>query len=772
MSKYVVLVESPSKAKTIKKYLGKDYIVEATVGHIKDLPKSSLGVDIENGFKPKIVSIKGKSDILKKIKSLAKVSKKIFIATDPDREGEAIAQDIYETIKNGEKEIYRVLFHEITEKGVKEGMQNPRKIDYNLVASQRARRVMDRIIGYKVSPLLWNTLHLIESSGDSALSAGRVQSVALRLICEREEEIKNFVPLEYWSIIGIFENDEGYKFKSKLNSYQEKTYKLPDKSLATDEEKSEFFSKYFYIPDEKTANELLEKCKIESFSISRIERKVVNRNPAAPFTTSTLQQEASKKLFYRPRQTMQYAQKLYEGVELGKDEIVGLITYMRTDSVRVSNDAIEDARDFILKNFGKEYLPESPKIYQSKKQNVQDAHEAIRPTNLKYTPEYVKKYLPRELYKLYELIWNRFIASQMKPAQFEQVSLDISGGEFVFRSTGSTLLFKGFLAVYDENGEEQSSSDEDINENENRIPSGLKEGQRLNLTELFKNQHFTKPPARYTESSLVKELDNLGIGRPSTYASIISTLYDREYVIQEDRKLIPTELGIKVNHLLINHFDHIFNVNFTAQMEEELDEIAEGINKYETVLSDFYVPFKNTLDEVEKKIEKPKCELCGADMEIKMGRYGRFLACTNYPQCKNVKSLKDFSQKVNDENEKQLLDELCPKCGSQLVYRNSRFGKFIGCSKYPDCDYTKSITLGISCPKCKSGELTPRFTKKRKIFYGCSRYPDCDYVSWNKPTGEICPNCKKDLLVITKSGKKEKLKCNSCNYVREIENEN
>jgi len=771
MSKYIVLVESPSKAKTIKKYLGKDYIVEATVGHIKDLPKSSLGVDIENGFKPKIVSIKGKSDILKKIKSLAKSSEKIFIATDPDREGEAIAQDIYESIKNGEKEIYRVLFHEITEKGVKEGMQNPRKIDYNLVASQRARRVMDRIIGYKVSPLLWNTLHLIESSGDSALSAGRVQSVALRLICEREEEIKNFVPLEYWSIIGIFENEEGNKFKSKLNSYQGKTYKIPDKKLETDEEKNEFFSKYFYIPDEKTANELLEKCKQESFSISRIERKVVNRNPAAPFTTSTLQQEASKKLFYRPRQTMQYAQKLYEGVELGKDEIVGLITYMRTDSVRVSNDAIEAARDFILKNYGKEFLPDSPKMYQSKKQNVQDAHEAIRPTNLKYTPDYVKKYLPKELYKLYELIWNRFIASQMKPAQFEQVSLDVSGGDFVFRSTGSTLLFKGFLAVYDENGEEQSS-DEDINENENRIPPGLKEGQMLNLTELTKNQHFTKPPARYTESSLVKELDNLGIGRPSTYASIISTLYDREYVVQEDRKLIPTELGIKVNQLLVNYFDHIFNVNFTAQMEEELDEIAEGINKYETVLSDFYIPFKNILDEVEKKIEKPKCELCGADMEIKMGRYGRFLACTNYPQCKNVKSLKEFSQKDNDENGKQLLDELCPKCGSQLVYRNSRFGKFIGCSKYPDCDYTKPITLGINCPKCKTGELTPRFTKKRRIFYGCSRYPECDYVTWNKPTAEICPNCQKDLLVIIKSGKKEKLKCNSCNYVREIEKEN
>ncbi len=770
MAKYIVLVESPSKAKTIKKYLGKDYIVEATIGHIKDLPKSSLGVDIENGFKPKIVSIKGKSDILKKIKSLAKNSEKIFIATDPDREGEAIAQDIYDAIKNGDKEVYRVLFHEITEKGVREGMQNPRKIDYNLVASQRARRVMDRIIGYKISPLLWNTLHLIESSGDSALSAGRVQSVALRLICEREEEIKNFVPIEYWSIVGIFQNPEGAKFNSKLFSYQGKPYKIPDSKFENENEKSEFLSRYFYIPDEQTANEILEKCKKESFQITRIEKKNVYRNPAAPFTTSTLQQEASKKLSYRPRQTMQYAQKLYEGVELGKDEIIGLITYMRTDSVRVSNEAIQEARQYILENYGKDYLPEFPRSYQSKKQNVQDAHEAIRPTNLKYTPEYVKKYLPKELYKLYELIWNRFIASQMKSAQFEQVSLDVSGGDFIFRSTGSTLLFKGFLAIYDENGEEQSQ-DEDISENENKIPQGLEEGQKLDLIELIKNQHFTRPPARYTESSLVKELDNLGIGRPSTYASIISTLYDREYVIQEDRKLVPTDLGKKVNDLLVTNFNHIFNVNFTAQMEEELDEIADGQNKYEKVLTDFYVPFKNVLDEVEKKIEKPKCDLCGADMEIKMGRYGRFLACTNYPKCKGVKSLKNFSQKETEENSSELLDEKCPKCGSQLIYRNSKFGKFIGCSKYPDCDYTRPITLGIKCPKCKEGEIVPRFTKKRRIFYGCTNYPKCDYVLWNKPIGEICPNCKNDLLIQIKSGKKVKIKCNSCGYVKEIENE-
>lgn len=769
MAKYLVLVESPSKAKTIKKYLGKDYIVEATVGHIKDLPKSSFGVDIENGFKPKIIGIKGKSDILKKIKTISKTAEKIFIATDPDREGEAIAWDIYESITNGDKKIYRVLFHEITQKGIKEGMQSPREIDKNLVASQRARRVMDRIIGYKVSPILWNNLHLIESSADNALSAGRVQSVALRLICEREEEIKNFIPIEYWSIIGKFENESHSTFYAKLFSYQGRNYKVPESPFKNDDEKNEFLKKYFYISTEESANELIEKCKNENFTIKRIEKKVVNRNPAAPFTTSTLQQEASKKLFFRPRQTMQYAQRLYEGVELGKDEIVGLITYMRTDSTRVSNEAIEAAREFIISKYGKEYLSETPRQYQSKKQNVQDAHEAIRPTNLKYTPEYVQPYLPKELFKLYELIWTRFVATQMKSAQYEQVSIDITGGDFVFRVTGSTQIFKGYLAVYDES-DNDTHTDEDVEEKENKIPSGLEENQKLNLLETHKHQHFTKPPARYTESSLVKELDNLGIGRPSTYASIISTLYDREYVIQEERKLVPTDLGIKVNELLVKNFDNIFNINFTAQMEEELDDIAEGINKYENVLNDFYIPFKNVLDQVEKQIEKPKCELCGSDMEIKVGRFGRFLACTNYPKCKNVKSLKDFSQKEKKLEElNNQLNEKCPKCGSQLVYRNSKFGKFIGCSKYPECDYTRTITLGIKCPKCENGEIVARYTKRRRIFYGCSNYPQCNYSTWNKPTGEICPQCQKDLLVLQKKGNKKIIKCNSCDYILEEE---
>lgn len=765
MSKNLVLVESPSKAKTISKYLGKNYVVEATVGHIRDLPKTILGIDLENGFKPKIVTIRGKSDVLKKIKSLSKKSKKIFIATDPDREGEAIAQDICEIIKNGEEDIHRVLFNEITEKGVKEGMDSPHKIDENLVFSQRARRVMDRIIGYQISPLLWNHLDLIEHSSDSALSAGRVQSVALRIICEREVEVNSFIPLEYWSIVGTFETEKKAKFAAKLFSYAGKNYKLPESATLDEESLKEFYKNYFFIKNESEAKRFLDDCQNQNYKITRIEKKIVNRNPSAPFITSTLQQEASKKMYFRPRQTMQHAQKLYEGIELGNDGLVGLITYMRTDSTRLNAEAVQSARDYIGINYGKEYLPDKPKVFASKKPNVQDAHEAIRPTNLKYTPEFVKQYLSKEQFKLYELIWNRFLACQMNPAKFEQTSLDISGGDFLFRASGSTLLFRGFLAVYDENGE-QIQEEEDIDEKTNRIPMGLFENQNLALDEIQKNQHFTKPPPRFSESTLVKELDNLGIGRPSTYASIISTLYDRGYVQQQERKLLPTDLGIMVNRVLVEHFAHIFNVNFTALMEKELDDIAEGSNNYENVLGDFYTPFKEDLEQAEKKIQKTKCELCGSDMMIRMGRFGRFLACTNYPDCKNIKSLREVSP-----TQKEILEEKCPKCNSDLVIRNSKFGRFIGCTKYPDCDYTKSITLEIKCPRCSEGEIVQRMTKRKRVFYGCSNYPKCDYANWDRPIEQICPNCEKDLLVTKYKGGKENILCNSCKFILNEENE-
>jgi len=728
MGKDLIVVESPSKAKTINKYVGNKYIVEATVGHIKNLPKTKLGIDIENNFQPNLVVIRGKSDIIKKIKSLADKSNKIFIATDPDREGEAIAQDVADILdgKNKEK-IHRVLFNEITKKAVNEALRNPKKIDTKLVSSQRARRVMDRIIGYKVSPFLWKAV--IDSYG-SSLSAGRVQSVALRLICEREEEIEKFVPTEYWSITAVFTTESGEEIKAKLFEVDGKQIKIPSKPEMTDDEWNEFLKNNFAITRKELAEEIVNKIRsINHFIISDINKKESRKNPYPPFITSTLQVEASRQLRFRPRRTMMIAQQLYEGVEIGSEGLTGLITYMRTDSTRLSDEILNDARIFIKENFGEEYLPEKARTYEAKKKNVQDAHEAIRPTSLKYTPEYVKPYLDESQYKLYELIWKRFIASQMESAKIETTTVNIKANEFLFRASGTTVLFDGFLKLYDESKEDTT----DENGNGYKIPANLNINQSLNLIEITPNQHFTKPPARYTESSLIKELESNGIGRPSTYALIVSTIIDRNYVEQVDRKLIPTPLGRKVNDILIKNFPNIFDVGFTAKMEEELDSIAEGEIDYIKVLNDFYKPFSETLNKVEANLEKIKCDKCGSDMELKIGRYGKFLACTNYPECKNIKSLKELN---NENNEPKFTGETCPKCGSRTVFREGKFGRFIGCEKYPECDYTKVITTGIQCPKCKEGELTARKTKKGRLFYSCSRYPDCDYATWKLPKSE------------------------------------
>lgn len=728
MSKDLIVVESPSKAKTINKYVGSKFIVEATVGHIKNLPKTKLGVDIENNFEPNLVTIRGKSDIIKKIKSLADQSKKIYIATDPDREGEAIAQDVADILdgKNREK-IHRVLFNEITKNAVNAALQNPKKIDAKLVSSQRARRVMDRIIGYKVSPFLWKAV--LDSYG-SSLSAGRVQSVALRLICEREEEIEKFIPTEYWSLTAVFTTDSGEEIRAKLYEVNGKQIKIPPKPNMTNEEWDEFLKTNFAITNSALANEIVQKIKsINQFIITDVNKKESRKNPYPPFITSTLQVEASKQLRFRPRRTMMLAQQLYEGVEIGKEGLTGLITYIRTDSTRLSEEILNDARKYIAENFGDSYLPEKARTYESKKKNVQDAHEAIRPTSLKYTPEYVKPYLDESQFKLYELIWKRFIASQMESARIETTTVNIKADEFLFRTTGSTIIFDGFLKLYDESKEDNNEE----NGNSGKIPAGLEVNQLLNLEELIPNQHFTKPPPRYTESSLIKELESNGIGRPSTYAMIVSTIIDRKYVEQIDRKLIPTQLGKKVNSILVQNFPNIFDVGFTAKMEEELDSIAEGEIDYAQVLNDFYEPFSKTLSKVENNLEKIKCEKCGSDMELKMGRYGKFLACTNYPNCKNIKSLKELN---NGNNEPEFTGETCPKCGSKTVYREGKFGRFIGCEKYPDCDYTKVITTGLQCPKCKEGELTPRKTKKGRLFYSCSRYPDCDYATWKLPKSE------------------------------------
>ncbi len=726
MGKDLILVESPSKAKTINKYVGKNYIVEATVGHIKNLPKTKLGIDIENGFTPSLLNIRGKGDVIKKIKSLASKSEKIYVATDPDREGEAIAQDVVDVLDpKHHPKIERVLFNEITKKAVNEALTKPLKIDYHLVISQRARRVMDRIIGYKVSPFLWRAV--LDSNG-SSLSAGRVQSVALRLVCEREEEIEKFIPTEYWSLVAVFKTEKEEEFVAKLYEVNGKQIKLPPKPKMTDEEWEEFFKTNFAISKEDIAkkiyDELINK---NNYVISDISKKESKKNPYAPFITSTLQVEASRKLRLRPRRTMMLAQQLYEGIDLGSEGTTGLITYMRTDSTRLSAEIVSEARNYITERYGEQYLPEKVKSYEQKnKKNVQDAHEAIRPTSLKYTPEFVKEYLDDYQFKLYDLIWKRFVASQMESARLETTSVNVSSDIYTFRSSGTTLLFDGFLALYDETTEDNSEKSDGTG----NIPAGLEVDQKIILKELTPNQHFTKPPARFTESTLIKELESNGIGRPSTYAMIMGTIVDRRYVEQVDRKLIPTNLGKKVNGVLIKNFPDIINVNFTAQMEEELDLIANGETNYLQVLNDFYVPFSKDLAEVEANLEKIICEKCGGELDLKIGRFGKYYACTNYPECKNIKSLKEVA---GVSNEPEYTGETCPQCNSKTVYREGKFGRFIGCEKYPDCNFTKVITLGMKCPKCNEGDVITRRTKRGKIFYGCNRYPDCDYASWTMP---------------------------------------
>jgi DNA topoisomerase-1 len=761
MVKNLVLVESPSKAKTINKYLGKDYIVEATVGHIRNLPKTKLGVDVDNNFIPQYVTIRGKGDIIKKIKSLASKSKKIYIATDPDREGEAIAQDVADILNSdSSSKIHRVLFNEITKTGVKRAMESPRTIDENLVSSQRARRVMDRIIGYKITPFLWKAV--IEMSGSASISAGRVQSVALKLICDREAEIDKFIQTEYWSIWAVFATEKGESFKAKLFSIASKDIRIQPKPIMTEDDWKEFIDQYIALQDEKEATKYFDQISAKKFfEITNISKRNSKRNPPPPFITSALQAEASRTLRMRPKQTMVLAQKLYEGVELGKEGLQGLITYMRTDSTRISDEMITSVRDFIKKKFGAEYIPNSPNNHVKKnKANVQDAHEAIRPTSLQYPPESVKQYLDNKSYKLYELIWKRFVASQMNPALMETTVIEISADEFLFKAFGNAIKFKGYMQVYEEIVEKKENAEEKEEYRNDTIPVGLEKGLELKLNELKKTQHFTKPPARFTESTLIKELEGKGIGRPSTYSLIVGTIQDRKYVDQVERKLIPTKLGKEVNKILVKNFPNIINEDFTAAMENELDQIAQGENEYIKVLNDFYQPFSIALKNVEKNVEKILCDKCGGEMEIKFGRFGRYLACSNYPECKNIKSFKDIAAQ---NQEPEYTGGTCDKCGSRTVFRNGKFGRFIGCEKYPECDYVKNITLGVKCPKCVEGDIVERKSRRGKLFYGCSRYPDCDFVSWYKPVVQTCPNNDSEYMEKRYSVKKGNyLKCPKC----------
>jgi DNA topoisomerase-1 len=724
--KSLVIVESPAKAKTIAKYLGKDYTVKASVGHIMDLPKSKLGVDIENNFEPKYIVIKGKAPVVKELKAAAKKADRVLIATDPDREGEAIAAHVAEVVSNNAKTsgVYRVLFNEITKKTILQAIEHPGKIDANKVDAQQARRILDRLVGYQISPILWKKVR-------RGLSAGRVQSVALRLIVEREEEIKAFVPEEFWSLTALLEAKLPPQFEAKL--------------LRKDEEK-------LRVKNNDEVQKILADLQGASYAVSKVDKKERRRNPVPPFTTSKLQQEGGRKLGFTAKRTMGIAQSLYEGVDVGKEGTVGLITYMRTDSTRVGKEAQDEARELIANKYGKEYVPEKPPVYASAK-SAQEAHEAVRPTSVMREPDAIKQYLEPDQYKLYRLIWNRFVASQMNPAIIDQTSVDIKAGDYTFRATGSVVKFPGFMAVYmEEKAEDQAPSEE---ENGEAVLPPLTEGEALALIKLDPKQHFTQPPPRFSEALLVKTLEEKGIGRPSTYAAIISTIQERDYVQKVENKFRPTELGVLVCDLLVNHFPVIMDVAFTAKMEEELDKIEEGQMPWVSAVKDFYKPFNESLEKAQTEMKDFKaeltptdiaCEKCGKPMVIKWGRNGQFLACSGYPECKTTRP---FIRKENGEVEaapEETTDELCPKCKSPMVVKRGRFGKFLACSRYPECNHTQGMSTGVACPE-DGGMLVERRSRFGKMFYSCANYPDCKFATWYKPLPRACPQCKAPFLV-------------------------
>jgi DNA topoisomerase-1 len=781
MAKALVIVESPAKAKTINKYLGKDFIVKASLGHIKDLPKRDLAVDVEHGFEPRYEVIEGKKKLVAELKQAAKKVQDVYLAADPDREGEAICFHLQEELsekKNGPR-IYRVMFNEITKKAIVKAFEKPGQVDVNLVDAQQARRVLDRLVGYKISPLLWDKVR-------RGLSAGRVQTVALRVIVEREREIRAFLAKEYWTIDADL----------AANKPPGPAGRLTARLARINGEAAE-------IGSTEAANGVVAVLEGAAYTVQSVSTREKRRNPVAPFITSTLQQESSRKLRFSVKRTMMLAQRLYEGVEVGK-ESVGLITYMRTDSTRVSDDAIRDVRDFIGERYGREYLPESPNFYKSKK-GAQDAHEAIRPTSMAYSPEVVDKYLQEDEKKVYRLIWNRFVASQMMPALYDQTTIDVdakgkNGDDYLFRATGSVEKFDGFRKVYKE-GKDQI--DEEDEEEKHHLPL-VTEGERLRFKAIRPEQHFTEPPPRYNEATLVKRLESDGVGRPSTYASIISTIQEREYVKKDGGRFTPTELGMVVTDLLLESFDDIFDVTYTARMEAELDEIEDGKIDWRVAMQEFYERFDKDLKHAEehmtniKRMEKPTdlicekcgkplvikwgkhgsfiactgypdctytreltvdlpdvdkadlseqgdeeyCENCGRPMVLKKGRFGTFLACTGYPDCKTTKQIGGAQKKPD-----QKLDEICPECGNHMVLKTGRFGEFTACSNYPTCKYVKQKTIGVKCPECNEGEIAERRSKRGKTFYGCVRWPKCNFVAWGKPVPEKCPECGSPYMI-------------------------
>ena len=750
MAKSLLIVESPAKARTIKKYLGKDFCVLASVGHIKDLPKSKLGIDIDNDFNPQYEVIKGKGNVIKDIKKEARLAEHVYLAPDPDREGEAIAWHIADEIKDKDK-LYRVLFNEITKKGIEEAIQHPLKLNKDKFEAQQARRILDRLVGYQISPLLWDKVR-------RGLSAGRVQSVAVRIICDREAEIKTFVPEEYWSVTVKLEGSNPPPIEAKLIRIKGEKVKLGK---------------------EEETQALVNNIKDEDFVVKKIEKKARKRNPSPPFITSSLQQDAARKLGFSAKKTMMLAQRLYEGVELGSEGPVGLITYMRTDSTRVADEALENVRDYIQTQFGKEHLPKKARQYKTAK-SAQEAHEAIRPTSMSYTPDMVKKLLEKDQFRLYQLIWKRFIASQMESAVIDQTAIDIVAKDATFRATGSIVRFPGFMSVYTEGKDQEDEADK-----EGLLPE-LREGEKMRLQELLPRQHFTEPRPRFSEATLVKELEEQGVGRPSTYAAIISNIQDREYVRLEKKRFHPTELGMLITTLLVENFSEIMNVAFTAKMENRLDEIEDGKENWIKSLRAFYDGFHTALETAKttmrdvKREEIPTdivCDQCGSNMVIKWGKNGEFLACPNYPECKNTTNFKrDPSGKIEIVKEElELSSENCPKCGKQMVIRTGRFGRFLACSDYPACKGTKPFSTGVKCPTCGKGDLCEKRSKKGKIFYSCSEFPTCKVAMWEKPFPEECPLCKAPFL-IEKQSKREgtTVRCydKECGYMRKVEDEN
>lgn len=702
MQKNLVIVESPAKAKTVNRYLGSDFIVKASIGHIRDLPKNKLGVDIENNFKPEYEILPGKQKVVKELKEAAKKCDSVLLAADPDREGEAICWHLSHILKDSNNNIHRILFHEITKNALKQAFRNQGELDRNKFNAQQARRILDRLVGYLISPLLWKKI-------GRGLSAGRVQSIALRLISEREKEIKDFVPEEYWNIIAELKASNPPPFKAKLIKIDKKKAKVNNKEKA-----------------EKIVSEL----KKAVFILEDVKIKEKKKNPNPPYITSTLQQDSFRTMRFSVKKTMLLAQRLYEGLEIGERGQVGLITYMRTDSVRTSDDAINLSRKYIKENYSEKYLPDKPRIYKNKKKS-QDAHEAIRPTSLDLSPEKIKSYLQNDEYRLYKLIWNRFIASQMKPALIEETTFDIKASQYRLQTKGEVIKFDGFLAAF------PKPSTED-----NILPKA-QPGETLSLLDIESEQKFTQPPPRYSEGTLVKELEAKGIGRPSTYAPIISTLQDRVYVVKEKGKFIPTELGLFVTDYLINNFPDLMKFEFTARLEDELDKISEGTKEWVDYIASYHSLLEKDLNQATKKegvkgkgipLEEV-CPVCGQKLVIKSGRYGKFKACSGYPECKFKKSMV--------KKEAKPLDETCPKCGSQLVIRHGKYGQFIACSNYPECKYIKKeqTDTGIPCPKNCGGTIIRKKTRKGKIFYGCSNYPSCDFASWDEPIDRTCPLC-------------------------------